>query len=398
GRMNQVPCTPPSGSTFPLGGTKVECVATDRAGNTGRDAFAIMVVDTTPPAITVPADRVVEATGPGGAAVTYTATATDIVDGSVTPACDIASGATLALGEHTISCSAVDRAGNPATGRSFAVTVVDTTGPALTVPANQIVEATSSEGAVVTYAASAADLVDGAVAVQCSLASGATFPLGTWTVVCTASDSRGNAASRSFGVTIRDTTPPKLNTPSDITVMATSAAGATVTYQATATDDVDDGVQASCSPASGSTFAAGATTVTCNASDRYGNAATPKTFKVTVRFDFDGFFAPVDTNKVLNGMKAGSTVPMKFSISNQSGGHISDLGIVKVAAPAAVSCTTGTLYDEVTEYASGASAVKYDATANQYVYNWQSPKKPGSCYQVTILVGGAPQSAIFQLR
>jgi len=58
--------------------------------------------------------------------------------------------------------------------------------------------------------------------------------------------------------------------PADITTVATDTAGATVTYTApTATDEAGDSPAAtvSCSPASGSTFPIGATTVTCTAAD-----------------------------------------------------------------------------------------------------------------------------------
>ena len=38
--------------------------------------------------------------------------------------------------------------------------------------------------------------------------SGATFPLGTTTVTCTATDAHGNTATGSLTVTVHDTTPP----------------------------------------------------------------------------------------------------------------------------------------------------------------------------------------------
>ena len=49
----------------------------------------------------MPDDITEEATGPDGAVATFTATATDIVDGNVTPVtCNPPSGSTFALGEH----------------------------------------------------------------------------------------------------------------------------------------------------------------------------------------------------------------------------------------------------------------------------------------------------------
>lgn len=88
------------------------------------------------------------------------------------------------------------------------------------------------------------------------------------------------AAAFVFNVTV-DATPPSLTVPSDISVPATSAAGATVTYAASATDDRGT-PQLSCVPASGSTFPAGRTTlVTCTATDAVGNT-TVKSFNVVV--------------------------------------------------------------------------------------------------------------------
>jgi predicted dienelactone hydrolase len=67
----------------------------------------------------------------------------------------------------------------------------------------------------------------------------------------------------------------------NVTANATGPTGATVSYSATATDDVDPHPQLTCAPASGARFAIGTTTVSCTATDARGNRAT-KTFTVTV--------------------------------------------------------------------------------------------------------------------
>lgn len=119
-----VGCEPASGSTFPLGDTTVTCTATDKAGNKATATFVVHVVDTTPPALTLPASPVVaDATGPDGAAVTYTATATDLVDGAVTPSCAPASGSTFAIGDTTVTCTATDSHGNSSAPQSFVLHV-----------------------------------------------------------------------------------------------------------------------------------------------------------------------------------------------------------------------------------------------------------------------------------
>ncbi|MHB8860109.1 MAG: HYR domain-containing protein, partial [Thermoleophilia bacterium] len=96
--------------------------------------------DTTPPVITIPGPVTAEATGPAGAAVSYTATATDLVDGSVATSCSPASGSTFALGVTAVSCTATDSHANTASA-GFNVTVADTTAPVITVPAPVTAEA-----------------------------------------------------------------------------------------------------------------------------------------------------------------------------------------------------------------------------------------------------------------
>jgi hypothetical protein len=77
-----------------------------------------------------------------------------------------------------------------------------------------------------------------------------------------------------------------LDKPSNVPVDATSPAGATVTYTNPAAHDEDlSTVTVNCTPASGSTFAIGDTTVTCTATDTDGDTNSPATqmFNVHVK-------------------------------------------------------------------------------------------------------------------
>ena len=196
-----VTCLPASGSTFAIGVTTVHCSATDAHKNTGTSSFTITVTDTTAPVLSLPGPITAEATGPGGAAVPFTVSASDLVDGVITPQCDHSSGDTFPLGVTTVHCSAMDSHHNQATG-SFTVTVQDTTPPALTVPSDQTVEATGPTGAVVSFSASATDAVDGTDSVTCLPASGSTFAFGKTKVTCSATDAHHNVGSSSFYVTV----------------------------------------------------------------------------------------------------------------------------------------------------------------------------------------------------
>lgn len=116
-----------SPATFALGGPhSIVCSATDSYGITGQARVDFRVVDTTAPVVTVPADLTVAATSASGASVTLpAATATDIVDGPVTPSCSVPAGTptNFGLGTTVVTCSATDAAGNTSAPQSYDVTV-----------------------------------------------------------------------------------------------------------------------------------------------------------------------------------------------------------------------------------------------------------------------------------
>src|SRR5207302_1203718 len=188
--------------------------ATDAAHNASSKSFEVTVVDTTAPSLTVPGDISAEATSAAGAVVSFAASATDAVS-AVSIVYSQSAGTTFALGATTVTVTATDAAHN-ACSQSFKVTVVDTTVPALTVPADITAEATSSSGAIVSFVVSATDAVS-TPSISYSQAPGSTFALGVTTVIVTATDGAHNSSSKSFKVTVVDTTAPSLTVPADLT-------------------------------------------------------------------------------------------------------------------------------------------------------------------------------------
>jgi hypothetical protein len=89
------------------------------------------------------------------------------------------------------------------------VTVVDTTMPVVTAPADQTAECESPDGTAVSIGtAVAVDVCDATLTVQSD--APADYPLGDTTVTWTSSDDDGNEGSATQTVTIEDTTPPDL--------------------------------------------------------------------------------------------------------------------------------------------------------------------------------------------
>ena len=292
-------------------------------------------VDTTPPVVTVPADIIAPATGPNGAAVTFSATAVDDVDGALTPTCAPASGSTFPVGATTVTCTATDVAGNAAS-KTFTVTVtglVDTTAPVVTGVSSALANGSYRAGQVVPVTVSFSEPVTVTGTPRLTLSTGSpvatavSYSSGSGTAALTfnypvaagnASADLDYAAATSLelnGGTIRDaaannatltlaapgavgslgasknlvidTTAPVVTVPANITAPATGPNGAVVTFTATAVDNVDGTLTPTCTPASGSTFPVGVTTATCTATDAAGNTRSDS-FTVTVT-------APVDT-------------------------------------------------------------------------------------------------------
>jgi hypothetical protein len=284
-----IACDLPSGrAILSVGVSKVDCTATDAAGNAGVGSFIVGVTPhpsagTTPPTVTVPNNMVVNAFSPETTAyVEYTVSATDDLDG-------------------TTVCYA--------------------------------------SGRCIIYGSTEEQYVD----IQCNPRTGSQFPIGTTTVQCSAYDSAGNRGTASFTVTVNpftpigdtppiaeegqqlagentttttaaDTTPPTLTVPNNIVVETTDdpadgTGGSDVTYSVRAVDNVDgeavleesdiitqDNINGSitiiCDPPSGSMFPIGTTTVQCNAIDAAGNsgtaaAASAASFTITVRAEPD---------------------------------------------------------------------------------------------------------------
>ena len=237
--------------------------------------------DTTPPVVTVPSDITAEATSSSGAVVTFSVSATDETS-PANPAvtCDWPSGSTFPLGTTNVDCSATDDAGNTGHGY-FNVTVQDTTAPDYTFSTSNPYEATGPGGANAGYNVSFYDTGSGMASQGCTPASGSLFPIGSTQVDCSGTDNASNTKNMSLYINVVDTTAPTLNLPANITVPQVIPAGAFVIYVVTATDAVDASPTVVCTPASGSVFPLGTTTVNCSATDNYANTSYGS-FDVTV--------------------------------------------------------------------------------------------------------------------
>jgi hypothetical protein len=125
--------------------------------------------------------------------------------------------------------------------------------------------------------------------------------------------------------------------------------------------------------------------------------AVERSFSVLYRFT--GFFQPVDNPAVLNRAKAGSAVPVKFSLGGDQGLSIFMSGLAPTVA--ATSCATGTTIDEIEQtVTASASGLTYDPAAAQYSYVWKTQSGwANSCRKfVMTLKDGTRREALFQFK
>ncbi len=265
-----------------IGANTVTLTVTDVNGNVATCQATVTVSDNIAPVMSnVPSNITVNATSAAGAVVNYaTPTATDNCSVAVSLTSGLASGSTFPLGNTTVTYTATDAGGNT-TSRSFTVTVSGIA-PVIVCPSNITVNNAAGQcGANVNFAVTEATAIPASV-ITYSHEPGSFFPIGTTTVTATATNAVGTRTC-SFTVTVVDNIPPVFSAPpSNITVNATSAAGAVVNYTTpTATDNCSVSVSLISGLVSGATFPIGNTTVTYRATDAAGNI-TSQSFTVTV--------------------------------------------------------------------------------------------------------------------
>jgi purple acid phosphatase-like protein/concanavalin A-like lectin/glucanase superfamily protein/parallel beta helix pectate lyase-like protein/HYR domain-containing protein len=192
--------------------------------------------DTTPtvPAITVPADRFTQATGPLTVADIGQATATDGGNDPATVTITNDAPGSFPLGSTTVTWTATNAQGNSATGTQI-VTVVDTTAPVVAAPPNVTVDSTGTLTPVDIGVATTSDEV-GVVSLSndAVVTTTTSFPVGTTTVTWTAKDAAGNTGTATQTVTVQSVSPPQVVTtpPAGGSFVPADLAGLEVWYDA----------------------------------------------------------------------------------------------------------------------------------------------------------------------
>ncbi len=106
-------------------------------------------------------------------------------------------------------------------------------------------------------------------------------------------------------------------------------------------------------------------------------------------YDFDGFYAPVNNkdasghNYILNAVKAGSAIPVKFSLGGDHGLDVFEAGYPRSQV---IECNSRREVDGIEEtVTAGASSLSYAAGTDTYNYVWKTDKSwEDTCRQLVV--------------
>ncbi len=374
----------------------------------------------TAPEIACPDALVESCVGPAGVSADFTATVTDPDAGQsltvrlkrgdtvlgeqvvATPVADAPvtfAGIVLGVGQHDLMIEVSD--GEATASCATSVTLNPYAAPTVSFsPVDQSAEcpASASFGTPLFYSACDAGLS--------VVANDETLPVSgrevsktrrTWT----ATDDLGQSVSTSQTVTVLDNGAPVFaGTPPNLTALAASASGAIVNFPTPTANDACSGPAAVvCSPASGSLFPVGQTTVICTATDASGLTATV-TFTVNVaplQVSWSGVLQPVNANGT-SVFKLGRVVPVKFKLTGAHAGR-TDL-VAKLAYTQLSSGLPGAVNEaDGPGNSTAGNQFVYDPATKEYQFNWSTLGLGAGTYRLFIDLGdGAPKMVNVGLR
>lgn len=127
--------------------------------------------------------------------------------------------------------------------------------------------------------------------------------------------------------------------------------------------------------------------------------------------EIEGFYAPVDMNDVINIIKSGRSVALKFEIfevvRDSNGDIVSKTEITSTSAIQSftqqqIACSEieGSSTDAIeTTNTAGTIEPRYDIDSGQFIGNWHTPSgEAGNCYTAKVSTADYTITAYFKLR
>lgn len=381
-------------AAFGLGSQTASCSYTDAGGLTAASSVTYSIVDTTDPVITYSGQSpAANGAGWNNSDVTVTWTCTDAKSGVTS---STVSATTTGEGDNlSVTGTCQDGAGNTASATESGIKV-DKTAPTIT-GATVPTAPNGSNGWYVTPVTVNWTCTDtlsdvASVSPSASLTDGA-----DQSVTGTCTDKAGNTANATVSDIDVDTTAPTIEWnggPQD---------GASYYFGSVPAAGTCTAVDALSGPASCAVTGYGTTVgthiLTATAYDVAGNKTTETRTYTVLAWTLNGFYQPVDMNSVWNTVKNGSTVPLKFEVF-AGATELTDVSVVDSFTVKSVACPgSSASSDDIELTTTGGTQLRYDWTGGQFIQNWQTPKKPGTCWTVTMTTDdGSFLSANFKLK
>ena len=352
--------TSSTSSTTTMGEQTITYTATDAAGNTSTATRTMTVVDTAGPVITILGTNPITVEY-GSDYVDAGATATDLRDGTVTVVTSSTSSSTT-MGEQTITYTASDALGNTTTA-TRTLTVVDTTGPVITIIGENPVTLEWGDD-YVDAGATATDLRDGTVTVVTSSISSQDV-LGEQFVSYTATDAAGNTTTAKRIINVVDTIAPVITILGDNP--ASSELGSNYTDAGATALDNYDGAVTVIESSSSSENTLGAQYIFYTATDSSGNEAqVVRTVNIIDTIDpvftSGNNFVVAENQTSIGTMTATDLDTLTFSISDVVGGDVANA--IVISSGGALSFTQAPDWEDRSEVYYTATVTVSDSSGN----------------------------------
>ncbi len=208
-------------------------------------------------------------------------------------------------------------------------------------------------------------------------------------------DNAGNTeAAHSVSVSI-DKTPPAI-TITGIADGASYTLGAVPTPGYTVTDNLSGVVSQNATLVGGNANGVGVYTYIVTASDLAGNTASA-TASYSIVYNFSGFLTPVSLDRPF---RQGSTIPVKFQLTDASGTYISTAtATITVQLFSADQPAGDPIEVTSTSGADTGNTFRYDAADSQYIYNLSTDGLYEGTWQIrATLDDGTVKTAFVSLK
>jgi hypothetical protein len=408
-RNQAVGTDPQSAAAGDLNGDGATDLVVANASDNGI-AVLLNTTDVVPPATLATVSPAANANGWHKAAVAVSLSATDNPGGAgvrevryrvgnspeVVVAGAAASVGLTTQGVFPIGYRAVDHAGNVEPAHDLAARV-DWTAPTISASATPPANAASWNNSNVTVTFECADALSGIA--ECPASVMVSAEGANQTATGTAADLAGNAATTSRTVSL-DKTPPSLTMPA---LAASYVLNSVVTLAYAAYDPLSGVKQVSATlngapavPGETPLTRVGTNTFTLTATDIAGNVVTESaTFQVL--YDFDGFLPPIP-NDGTGVFKLGSTVPVKFRLTDRNGVRVPGVVAHLTIQLLSNGNPIGTPIDATAPGGADSGNVFRD-DGSQYIYNLATrPLSVGTWRLQASLDDGSTHTVVIGLR